>query len=100
MACDCTGSAHQPGSLPVSDLGFASAPSEMALAEQGIQLPRTSRTRERQRFGEPILKKARRLIESVDDDGGCRAGPLPCLAVVPVSGEVSLPPRPGGRGRR
>jgi hypothetical protein len=55
------------GILLISDKGFASALFEKALAEQGIQLLRPSRKREKQRFGEPVLKKVRQLIESVND---------------------------------
>jgi hypothetical protein len=47
--------------------GFAPKPFEKALAEQGIELLRPSRKREKQRYGEPMLKKVRQLIESVND---------------------------------
>ena len=59
--------ADRTGVLLISDKGFASVPFETALAEQGIQLPRPSPKREKQRFGEPMLKKVRQLIESVND---------------------------------
>lgn len=36
-------------------------------AELGIELPRPSFKREKQRFGEPMLKKVRQLVESVND---------------------------------
>ncbi len=42
-------------------------PFEKALAEQGIELMRPSRKREKQRNGEPMLKKVRQLIDSVND---------------------------------
>jgi hypothetical protein len=38
-----------------------------ALAERGITLLRPSRKDEKQRHGEPMLKKVRQLIESVND---------------------------------
>jgi hypothetical protein len=59
--------ADRAGILLVSDKGFASALFEKVLAEQGVQLLRPSRKREKQRFGEPVLKKVRQLIESVND---------------------------------
>jgi Transposase DDE domain len=55
------------GIVLISDKGFASKPLEKALAEQGIALLRPSRKREKQRYGEPLLKKVRQLIESVND---------------------------------
>ncbi|GAA3524603.1 hypothetical protein FHR32_003794 [Streptosporangium album] len=59
--------AAREGIVLISDKGFASKPFETDLAEQGIELLRPSRKREKARYGEPILKKVRRLIESVDD---------------------------------
>jgi hypothetical protein len=59
--------ADRAGILLISDKGFASALFEKVLAEQGVQLLRPSRKREKQRFGEPVLKKVRQLIESVND---------------------------------
>ncbi len=59
--------AEREGILLISDKGFASKPFEQALAEQGIQLLRPSRKREKARYGEPMLKKVRQLIESVND---------------------------------
>jgi hypothetical protein len=53
--------------LLISDKGFASRSFEKDLAEQGITLLRPSRKREKQQFGEPMLKKVRQLIESVND---------------------------------
>jgi hypothetical protein len=53
--------------LLISDKGLASKPFEKALAEQGLELLRPSRKREKQRYGEPMLKKVRQLIESVND---------------------------------
>jgi Transposase DDE domain len=59
--------ADRAGILLISDKGFASALFEKVLAEQGVQLLRPSRKREKQRFGESVLKKVRQLIESVND---------------------------------
>jgi len=59
--------ADRDGILLISDKGFASKPFEASLAEQGIELLRPSRKDEQKRYGEPILKKIRQLIESVND---------------------------------
>lgn len=59
--------AEREGILLISDKGFASKPFEKELAQQGIELLRPSRKREKQRYGEPMLKKVRQLIESVND---------------------------------
>jgi hypothetical protein len=59
--------AARRGVLLICDKGFASTPFEKDLAERGIELLRPSRKSERKRFGEPILKKIRQLIESVND---------------------------------
>jgi hypothetical protein len=53
--------------LLISDKGFASKAFEQELARLGIELLRLSFKREKQRFGEPMLKKVRQLIESVND---------------------------------
>lgn len=55
------------GLLLITDKGFASKPFERSLSEQGITLLRPSRKREVVRPGEPMLKKVRQLIESVND---------------------------------
>ena len=55
-------------SCRVSDKGFASKAFERSLFEQGITLLRPSRKKEVIRAGEPMLKKVRQLIESVNDD--------------------------------
>lgn len=55
------------GILLISDKGFASGLFEQHLAEQGVELPRPSRKREKARYGEAMLKKVRQLIESVND---------------------------------
>jgi hypothetical protein len=59
--------ASRDGILLISDKGFASKDFEAFLAEQGIELLRPSRKREKKRFGEPLLKTVRQLIESVND---------------------------------
>ncbi|MFV2086163.1 transposase, partial [Micromonospora sp. LOL_021] len=59
--------AEHDGILLISDKGFASGPLERHLADQGITLLRPSRKREKARYGEPMLKKVRQLIESVND---------------------------------
>jgi hypothetical protein len=53
--------------LLICDKGFASTALEAELAERGITLLRPSRTDEQARHGEPLLKKIRQLIESVND---------------------------------
>jgi hypothetical protein len=59
--------AARPGLLLITDKGFASKPLERSLSEQGITLLRPSRKEEVLRAGEPMLKKVRQLIESVND---------------------------------
>lgn len=59
--------AERAGILLISDKGFGSGPFEKDLAGLGIDLLRPARKRERQRHGEPMLKKVRQLIESVND---------------------------------
>ena len=60
--------ADHPGVLLISDKGFASKPFERQLAEEhGIELLRPSRKKEKVHYGEPMLKKVRQLIESVND---------------------------------
>jgi len=59
--------AEREGILLISDKGFASKPFETELAELGIELLRPSLKREKKRYGEPMLKKVRQLIESVND---------------------------------
>jgi hypothetical protein len=55
------------GLLLISDKGFASKTFEQSLSEAGIALLRPSRKKEVLRAGEPMLKKVRQLIESVND---------------------------------
>ncbi|WP_323377479.1 IS982 family transposase [Streptomyces sp. RB17] len=59
--------AEREGILLISDKGFAGKVFEQDLAGQGIELLRPSRKREKARYGEPMLKKVRQLIESVND---------------------------------
>ncbi|MDP9845034.1 hypothetical protein J2853_004245 [Streptosporangium lutulentum] len=59
--------AEREGILLICDKGFASKPFEKELAAHGIDLLCPSRKREKQRHGEPMLKKVRQLIESVND---------------------------------
>jgi Transposase DDE domain len=59
--------AQREGILLISDKGFASKAFEQELAGLGIELLRPSFKREKRRFGEPMLKKVRQLIESVND---------------------------------
>ncbi|MES4893373.1 IS982 family transposase [Streptomyces sp. NPDC096012] len=59
--------AQREGILLISDKGFASKVFEKDLAELGVELLRPSFKREKKRYGEPILKKVRQLIESVND---------------------------------
>ena len=59
--------AQRSGILLISDKGFAGREFEKGLVEQGITLLRPSRKREKARYGEPMLKKVRQLIESVND---------------------------------
>ena len=64
--------AEHEGILLISDKGFAGKVLagkvfEQDLAGQGIQLLRPSRRRKKARYGEPMLKKVRQLIESVND---------------------------------
>lgn len=51
----------------ISDKGFASRDLELLLAERHIELLRPTRKKEKERWGAPILKKIRQLIESVND---------------------------------
>lgn len=59
----------QPDSLKlITDKGFAGKKFERSLrSEHGITLPHPSRKKEILRAGEPMLKKVRQLIESIND---------------------------------
>lgn len=59
--------AGRTGILLISDKGFAGKDFEAFLAGQGIELLRPARQREKARYGQPLLKKIRQLIESVND---------------------------------
>jgi DDE family transposase len=59
--------ADRAGILLISDKGFSGRALEDELTQQGITLLRPSRKREKQRYSEPMLKKVRQLIESVND---------------------------------
>lgn len=59
--------AEHDGMVLITDKGFAGKGFEQLLAEYGIRLLRPSRKREAARAGEPLLKKVRQLIESVND---------------------------------
>jgi hypothetical protein len=59
--------ARREGILLITDKGFASKPFEKDLFTQGIELLRPSLKREKKHYAEPVLKKIRQLIESVND---------------------------------
>ncbi|CAM5486521.1 Transposase OS=Streptomyces aurantiogriseus OX=66870 GN=GCM10010251_02700 PE=4 SV=1 [Streptomyces aurantiogriseus] len=59
--------AEHDGILLISDKGFAGRAFETLLEEHDITLLRPSRKDEKARYGEPMLKKVRQLIESVND---------------------------------
>lgn len=59
--------ADRDGLLLIADKGFAGRAFENSLAERGVTLLRPSRKDEKTRPGEPLLKKIRQLIESVND---------------------------------
>ena len=59
--------AARPGLILISDKGFAGRETEADLAARGITLLRPSRKDETARWGEPLLKSIRQLIESVND---------------------------------
>nr|WP_081236422.1 hypothetical protein [Streptomyces viridosporus] len=58
---------ERPGPLLITGKGFTSRAFERSLSVQDITLLRPSRKREAVRLGEPMLKKVRQLIESVND---------------------------------
>ena len=59
--------AGHDGILLITDKGFAGRDFEQLLAGYSITLTRPSRADEQARYGEPMLKKVRQLIESVND---------------------------------
>jgi hypothetical protein len=58
---------RREGILLITDQSFASKTFERELTESGITLPHPSFKREKQRYGGPMLTKARQLIESAND---------------------------------
>ncbi|MFI0964858.1 transposase [Streptomyces sp. NPDC021080] len=94
--------AEHDGILLVSDKGFAGRAFETLLEEHGITLLRPSRKDEKARYGEPMLKKVRQLIESVNDTSKVSStSNTTAAAAVPESRFASLstssrwPPRCG-----
>jgi hypothetical protein len=59
--------AARPGLILITDKGFSGRETEADLARRGITLLRPSRKNETARWGEPLLKSIRQLIESVND---------------------------------
>lgn len=59
--------AEHDGILLICDKGFAGRDFETLLGEYGLTMLRPSRKDEKARYGEPMLKKVRQLIESVND---------------------------------
>ncbi|WUO18456.1 hypothetical protein OHT76_00800 [Streptomyces sp. NBC_00287] len=58
--------ARREGNMLISEGDLASKVFEQELAELGVELLRPSFKREKQRYGEPMLKKVRPLIELVN----------------------------------
>ncbi|WP_405765703.1 IS982 family transposase [Streptomyces sp. NBC_01538] len=94
--------AQRESILLISDKGFAGKAFEKDLAGQGIQLLRPSRKREKARYGEPMLKKVRQLIESVNDTlkasstwNNTAAGPSRASPSESPSASSQGPPRSG-----
>src|SRR2546421_332126 len=67
LEVDADVAAAHEGILLICDKGFAGRDFEQLLAGYAITLLRPSRTDEQARYGEPMLKKVRQLIESVND---------------------------------
>jgi Transposase DDE domain len=67
LEVDAGVAAEHEGILLICDKGFAGREFETLLGEHGITMLRPSRKDEKARFGEPLLKKVRQLIESVND---------------------------------
>lgn len=67
LEVDADVAAEHDGILLISDKGFAGRTFESLLGEHDITLLRPSRKDEKARYGEPLLKKVRQLIESVND---------------------------------
>ncbi|WP_433521530.1 IS982 family transposase [Nocardia pseudovaccinii] len=64
---DSAVAAEHEGILLICDKGFAGREFETLVGEYGITMLRPSRKDEKTRYGEPLLKKVRQLIESVND---------------------------------
>ncbi|MFG3062019.1 IS982 family transposase [Streptomyces sp. NPDC048231] len=67
LEVDAGVAAEHDGILLICDKGFAGRDFETLLGEYGITMLRPSRKDEKARYGEPMLKKVRQLIESVND---------------------------------
>jgi hypothetical protein len=67
LEVDAEITAAHDGILLITDKGFAGRDFEQLLASYSITLLRPSRADEQARYGEPMLKKVRQLIESVND---------------------------------
>ncbi|MGI5509140.1 IS982 family transposase [Streptomyces sp. CA-106131] len=67
LEVDAGVASEHDGILLICDKGFAGRDFEMLLGEYGITMLRPSRKDEKARYGEPMLKKVRQLIESVND---------------------------------
>lgn len=67
LEVDAAVAAEHEGILLICDKGFAGREFETLLSEYGITMLRPSRKDEKARYGEPLLKKVRQLIESVND---------------------------------
>ncbi|WP_433523944.1 IS982 family transposase [Nocardia pseudovaccinii] len=67
LEVDSAVAAEHEGILLICDKGFAGREFETLVGEYGITMLRPSRKDEKTRYGEPLLKKVRQLIESVND---------------------------------
>jgi hypothetical protein len=67
LEVDAAVTAEHEQILLICDKGFAGKDFETLLGEYGITMLRPSRKDEKVRYGEPMLKKVRQLIESVND---------------------------------
>lgn len=67
LEVDADVAAEHEGILLICDKGFAGREFETMMGEYGITMLRPSRKNEKTRHGEPLLKKVRQLIESVND---------------------------------
>jgi hypothetical protein len=68
LEVEADGAAEHSGVLLITDKGFPGREFERVLAENHrVTLLRPSRKDEAARFGEPLLKSVRQLIESVND---------------------------------